>query len=82
MSKTSNGTVSPETIPGDLAWSLATVAGCCQSRLEGVLADMPGGLRGFQVISAVVHHAPENQQALGARVGIEIGRASCRERVF
>ncbi|WP_312182042.1 MarR family winged helix-turn-helix transcriptional regulator [Arthrobacter sp.] len=71
MSKGSTGTGSPEPVPGDLAWNLGTVAGCYQARLEDVLTGMPGGLRGFQVVSAVVHHAPENQQALGARVGID-----------
>ena len=74
MSKDSSGTsgtFDPGSVPGDLAWNLAVTAGCYQSRLEEVLADMPGGLRGFQVVSAVVHHAPENQQALGARVGID-----------
>ncbi|MBD8044763.1 MarR family transcriptional regulator [Arthrobacter sp. Sa2BUA2] len=71
MSKGSSGAAGPESFPGDLAWNLGVTAGCYQSRLEEVLADMPGGLRGFQVVSAVVHHAPENQQALGARVGID-----------
>ena len=71
MSKGTNGTPGPEPVPGELAWGLGIVAGGFQSRLEEVLADVPGGLRGFQVVSAVVHHAPENQQALGARLGID-----------
>ena len=71
MSNGTSGTRGPESVPGELAWSLGIVAGSCQSRLEEVLAGMPGGLRGFQVVSAVVHHAPENQQALGARLGID-----------
>lgn len=71
MSKGSNGPDSSGQVPGELTWNLGTVAGCVQSRLETVLEDMPGGLRGFQVVSAVVHHAPENQQVLGARVGLD-----------
>ncbi|MBD7996188.1 MarR family transcriptional regulator [Arthrobacter sp. Sa2CUA1] len=71
MSKGTDGTRLPDPVPGELARNLGIVAGGYQSRLEEVLSDIPGGLRGFQVISAVVHHAPENQQALGARLGID-----------
>jgi DNA-binding MarR family transcriptional regulator len=32
---------------------------------------MPAGIRGFQVLSAVVHKDPPNQQALGAHLAID-----------
>lgn len=61
----------PGTAPGDLGWALGTLAGCYQSRTEAALAGTPGGLRGFQVLSAVVRLDLPNQQALGAHLGID-----------
>lgn len=42
-----------------------------QSRFEAAVAGMPGGIKGFQVLSAVVHKNPPNQQALGAHLSID-----------
>ena len=68
-----NGTKahSPAVMPGALGWDLGMLAGCYQSRMETALKGTPGGLRGFQVLSTVVHSDPPNQQALGAHLGID-----------
>jgi DNA-binding MarR family transcriptional regulator len=42
-----------------------------QTRFEAAVAEMPAGIRGFQVLSAVVHKDPPNQQALGAHLAID-----------
>jgi len=58
-------------VPGDLGWHLALVLRGYQTRFEGAVAEMPAGIRGFQVLSAVVHKDPPNQQALGAHLVID-----------
>jgi DNA-binding MarR family transcriptional regulator len=42
-----------------------------QTRFEDAVDQMPAGIRGFQVLSAVVHKDPPNQQALGAHLAID-----------
>lgn len=42
-----------------------------QTRFEAAVEGMPAGIRGFQVLSAVVHRDPPNQQALGAHLAID-----------
>ena len=56
---------------GDLGWHLGIVLRGYQARLEEALADMPCAIRGYQVLSAVVHREPPNQQALGAHLAID-----------
>jgi DNA-binding MarR family transcriptional regulator len=58
-------------VPGDLAWNLGMVLRGYQTHLEAAVDGMPAGVRGFQVLSAVVHRDPPNQQALGAHLGID-----------
>jgi MarR family transcriptional regulator, transcriptional regulator for hemolysin len=57
--------------PGDLGWHLGMVLRGYQSRFEAAVEEMPGGIRGYQILSAVVHRDPANQQALGAHLGID-----------
>lgn len=57
--------------PGDLGWHLATILRGHQLRLEDAVADLPGGVRGYQVLSTVVHRDPPNQQALAAHLVID-----------
>jgi MarR family transcriptional regulator for hemolysin len=59
------------TVPGDLGWHLGMVLRGYQTRFEAAVAEMPAGIRGFQVLSAVVHKDPPNQQALGAHLAID-----------
>lgn len=58
-------------VPGDFGWDLGMVLRAYQAHFEGAVADAPGGIRGFQVLSAVVHKDPPNQQALGFHLGID-----------
>jgi MarR family transcriptional regulator for hemolysin len=58
-------------VPGDLGWHLGMVLRGYQTRFEAAVAQMPAGIRGFQVLSAVVHKDPPNQQALGAHLAID-----------
>jgi MarR family transcriptional regulator, transcriptional regulator for hemolysin len=57
--------------PGNLGWHLGMVLRGYQSRFEDAVEGMPGGIRGFQILSAVIHRDPANQQALGAHLGID-----------
>ncbi|ASN53268.1 MarR family transcriptional regulator [Sinomonas sp. R1AF57] len=59
------------TVPGELGWNLAMVLRGYQARFESAIGDAPGGVRGFQILSAVVHHDLPNQQALGAHLAID-----------
>jgi MarR family transcriptional regulator for hemolysin len=63
--------VTAATVPGDLGWHLGMVLRGYQTRFEAAVAEMPAGIRGFQVLSAVVHKDPPNQQALGAHLAID-----------
>lgn len=58
-------------VPGDLGWHLGMVLRGYQTRFETAVAQIPGGIRGFQVLSAVVHRDPPNQQALGNHLAID-----------
>ncbi len=58
-------------VPGDLGWHLGMVLRGYQTRFEDAVDRMPAGIRGFQVLSAVVHKDPPNQQALGAHLAID-----------
>ena len=42
-----------------------------QSKFEEAVTGMPEGIRGYQILSAVVHRDPPNQQALGAHLAID-----------
>ncbi|WP_425861863.1 MarR family winged helix-turn-helix transcriptional regulator [Arthrobacter sp. TWP1-1] len=59
------------TVPGDLGWHLGMVLRGYQTRFETAVAEMPAGIRGFQVLSTVVHKDPPNQQALGTHLAID-----------
>lgn len=58
-------------VPGDLGWNLGMVLRGYQVLLEKAVDGMPSGIRGYQVLSAVVHKDPPNQQALGVHLAID-----------
>ncbi|WP_405876834.1 MarR family transcriptional regulator [Streptomyces sp. NBC_01136] len=58
-------------VPGDLGWHLGMILRGYQRRFEEAVADLPAGVRGYQILSAVVHHDPSNQQALGVHLAID-----------
>lgn len=57
--------------PGDLGWHLGMVLRGYQERFEQAVEGMPGGVRGFQILSTIVHRDPPNQQALGTHLAID-----------
>lgn len=57
--------------PGELGWHLGMVLRGYQTLLEDAVEGMPSGVRGFQVLSTVVHRDPPNQQALGTHLVID-----------
>lgn len=61
----------PGFIPGDLAWHLGMILRGHQTLFAEAVAEMPCSVRGYQMLSTVVHHEPANQQALGAHLGID-----------
>src|SRR3954454_4256573 len=58
-------------VPGDLGWHLGMVLRGYQARFEEAVEGVPGGVRGYQVLSTVVHRDPPNQQALAAHLVID-----------
>ena len=59
------------TPPGELGWHLGMVLRGYQSRFEDAVEGMPSGIRGFQILSAVINLDPPNQQALGSHLSID-----------
>jgi MarR family transcriptional regulator, transcriptional regulator for hemolysin len=57
--------------PGDLGWHLGMVLRGYQARFEDAVEGMPAGIRGYQILSTVIHRDPPNQQALGAHLAID-----------
>ncbi|WP_169983954.1 MULTISPECIES: MarR family winged helix-turn-helix transcriptional regulator [unclassified Microbispora] len=65
------GTPTPSTQGSVLGWSLTVLLREWSTRVEDISRDLPHGVRGYQVLSAVVHEAPPTQAALAARLGID-----------
>lgn len=59
------------TPPGDFGWHLGMVLRGYQARFEEAVEGMPSEIRGFQILSTVVHRDPPNQQALAAHLAID-----------
>ncbi|GAB3254360.1 MarR family winged helix-turn-helix transcriptional regulator [Arthrobacter pigmenti] len=57
--------------PGDLGWHLGMVLRGYQSRFEEAVEGMPAGIRGYQILSTVIHRDAPNQQALGSHLAID-----------
>lgn len=65
------GSPAPSTQGSVLGWSLTVLLREWSARVEEVSRDLPHGVRGYQVLSAVVHEAPPTQAALAGRLGID-----------
>ena len=55
----------------ELGWSLGVVLRHYQDEVGQVLADVPQGHRGFQVLASVVHGDQRSQLALAGHLGID-----------
>ncbi|MEV4279125.1 MarR family winged helix-turn-helix transcriptional regulator [Actinoplanes xinjiangensis] len=58
-------------LEGDLGWMLGVVFRAYAKAADHALGDLPGGPRGYQVLSAAVGEPPRNQGAIGAELGID-----------
>jgi len=64
--------VSPaDRLAGDLGWGLAVVFRGFVKAADAVTDGLPGGHRGYQVLSAAAQDEPGSQAALAARLGID-----------
>lgn len=64
-------TVTPDRLTGDLGWGLAVVFRAYVKAADAIAADIPGGNRGYQVLSAAARDDPGSQAAMAQRLGID-----------
>jgi DNA-binding MarR family transcriptional regulator len=55
----------------DLGLALSVVLRAYLDAASGVLCDVAGGPRGYQVLASAAHHAPPTQLALAQQLGID-----------
>ena len=55
----------------NLGWALATLLRAYQKQVETALSDLPGGARGFLVMSLVHQETCQSQIALAERIGLD-----------
>lgn len=69
----SEGVVEAATeMPGsDLGWILGVILRSWHERVGEAVADVPHGLRGFQILSVVGHNDPPTQIGLARHLGID-----------
>ncbi|OLF17811.1 MarR family winged helix-turn-helix transcriptional regulator [Actinophytocola xanthii] len=58
-------------LDGDLGWTLGVVFRAYLKASDRVIADVPGGHRGYQVLTAAARDEAPSQSALGERLGID-----------
>ena len=58
-------------LAGELGWGLAVVFRGYVKAADAVTDGLPGGHRGYQVLSAAARDEPDSQAALAARLGID-----------
>jgi DNA-binding MarR family transcriptional regulator len=64
-------TVHSDRLTGDLGWALAVMFRAYVKTADEIAAGVPGGQRGYQVLSAVARDEPGSQAALAQRLGID-----------
>lgn len=55
----------------DLGWTLGVVFRAYVKATNAVIGDMPGGHRGYQILTAATRDQPESQSALCQQLGID-----------
>ena len=58
-------------LDSDLGWALGVVFRAYVKASRSVTADVPGGHRGFQVLTAATTTPPGNQRTIAQRLGID-----------
>jgi DNA-binding MarR family transcriptional regulator len=71
MSATPETATSGDRLAGDLGWGLAVVFRGFLKAADAVTEGLPGGHRGYQVLSAAAQDEPGSQATLAARLGID-----------
>jgi DNA-binding MarR family transcriptional regulator len=61
----------PATVESDLGWTLGTVMRTYLRATATALVDVPGGPRGYQVLTACAHGEPPTQLVLARRLGLD-----------
>lgn len=61
----------PDASPPDLAWALAVISRALTRRSVDAIADVPGGGRGYLVLSAISTGRPRSQLALAHQLGVD-----------
>src|SRR2546421_8477743 len=58
-------------IDADLCWALGVVFRSYLKAVEAVVNDLPGGPRGYQILTSAVHDRADNQAILAQQLGID-----------
>ena len=58
-------------LAGDLGWGLGVVLRAYATAAHAAVADLPGGPRGYQVLSAAAQGAVSSQLALAQHLGVD-----------
>lgn len=61
----------PAGVEDDLGWALGTVMRAHLRAAQEVVAGLPGGPRGYQVLAAAGRGEPSNQLALAQKLGVD-----------
>ena len=61
----------PGNLQGDLGWMLGVVFRAYVKASDHALRDLPGGPRGYQILTAAVGEPPRNQGAIAEDLGID-----------
>lgn len=61
----------PIGVQNDLGWALATLFRGYLRAADGVLAGVPGGARGYRVLTSVARDCPTSQLALAQLIGLD-----------
>ena len=61
----------PAAVESDLGWALGAVMRTYLRTTAGALVEVPGGPRGYQVLTACLRDKPPTQLALARRLGLD-----------
>jgi DNA-binding MarR family transcriptional regulator len=61
----------PAAVEADLGWALGALMRTYLRTTAVALAEVPGGPRGYQVLTACLHEEPPTQLALARRLGLD-----------
>ena len=61
----------PTSVEADLGWALAAVMRTYLRSTGSALGDLPGGPRGYQVLTACLREEPPTQLVLARRLGLD-----------